>query len=199
MYEPGIPSQYRLRVKQRLVVIAYAEENGVKPAGRHFGINRKTVRQWRDRHRSHGVVGLLPRYPKRRRRRVAPEVIPLVRQARTAHGFGAARTRIWLQRVHGISIAAQTIQRLFRDLGLQRLPSRRKKRTVPGQPTRASTQAWGRAATGRNAGHWSEASIRASEHAELVAKSDRLQEKIAARGEGRPECGDYPEGVTHRA
>ena len=66
MSELGILSHYGLRVKQRLVVIAYAEEHGVKPAERHFGINRKTVRRWRNRHRSHGVAGLLPRYPKRR-------------------------------------------------------------------------------------------------------------------------------------
>lgn len=128
MSEPVIPSRYRLRVKQRLVVIVYAEDHGVKPAGRHFGLSHKTVRRWRDRHRADGVLGLLPRYPKRRRRRVAPEVIPLVQQARTDHRFGAARTRIWLQRVHGISVATQTIQRLFRDLGLNRLPSRRKRR-----------------------------------------------------------------------
>jgi len=128
MSEPVIPSRYRLRVKQRLVVISYAEDHGVKPAGRHFGLSHKTVRRWRDRHRADGVLGLLPRYPKRRRRRVAPEVIPLVQQARTEHRFGAARTRIWLQRVHGISVATQTIQRLFHDLGLHRLPSRRKRR-----------------------------------------------------------------------
>jgi transposase InsO family protein len=123
-----IPPRYRLRVKQRLVVIAYAEAHGVKPAGRHFGLNRKTVREWRDRHRAHGLAGLLPRYPTRRRRRVAPEVMPLVRLARIEHRFGAARTRIWLQRVHGISVATQTITRLFRDLGVNRLPSRRRRR-----------------------------------------------------------------------
>src|SRR6185437_16458361 len=92
-----IPPQYRLRVKQRLKIVQYAEEHGVKPAGRHFGLDRKTVREWRDRHRELGVAGLLPRYPKRRRRRVPTAVIPLVREARTEHRFGAARTRIWLQ------------------------------------------------------------------------------------------------------
>ena len=70
----------------------------------------------------------MPQYPTRRRRRIAAEVIPLVKQARLEHRFGADWTQIWLQRVHGISLAAQTIQRLFRDLGLSRLPSRRKRR-----------------------------------------------------------------------
>jgi hypothetical protein len=46
---------------------------------------------------------------------------------------------------------------------------------------------------------WSEASIRPSQYAELVTKGDNLEQEIAARGEGRPECGDHPEGVTHRA
>jgi transposase InsO family protein len=123
-----IPSQYRVRVKQRLKVLTYAAEHGLKPAARHFALSRTTVREWRDRHEVHGLAGLLPKYPKRRRRRVAVDVIPLVKQARVEHEFGAARTRIWLQRVHGISIAAQTIQRLFRDLGLNRVPSRRKRR-----------------------------------------------------------------------
>ena len=47
--------------------------------------------------------------------------------------------------------------------------------------------------------NWSEASIRPSKYAELVAKGDNLEQEIAARGEGRPECGDHPEGATHRA
>jgi transposase len=123
-----ISPQYRVRVNQRLKVLAYAEEHGLKPAARHFALSRTTVREWRDRHDAHGLGGLLPRYPKCRRRCVSPEVIPLVKQARVEHRFGAHRTRIWLQRVHGISIAAQTIQRLFRDSGLNRLPSRRKRR-----------------------------------------------------------------------
>jgi hypothetical protein len=43
-----------------------------------------------------------------------------------------------------------------------------------------------------------EASIRASEYSELVTEGDVLQHEIASPGEGRPECGDDPEGVTHR-
>jgi transposase InsO family protein len=128
MSDVAIPAQYRTRVKYRLKVLAYVQQHGVKPAARHFALSRVTVRQWRDRHRADGTRGLLPRYPTRRRRRIAPEVIPLVKEARLEHRFGADRTQIWLKRVHGISLAAQTIQRLFRDLGLNRLPSRRKRR-----------------------------------------------------------------------
>jgi transposase len=123
-----IPRQYRARVKQRLKVLKYVEDHGVRPAARHFALSRVTVRAWRSRYRTDGIVGLLPRYPKRRCARVKPEIIPLVKQARLEERFGADRTRIWHQRVHGISVAAQTIQRLFRDLGLRQLPSRRKRR-----------------------------------------------------------------------
>jgi hypothetical protein len=74
MSDVMIPSQYRVRVKQRLRVLAYAEEHGLKPAARHFALSRTTVRQWRDRHRDQGPEGLLPQYPKRRRRRVSPDL-----------------------------------------------------------------------------------------------------------------------------
>src|SRR5438552_12383414 len=36
-------------------------------------------------------------------------------------GYGASRTRLWLQRAHGVRLAVGTIQRIFRDLGLPRL------------------------------------------------------------------------------
>jgi transposase len=114
-----IPTRYRLRVKQRLAVVHYAEEHGVKPAGRHFGLNRKTIRVWRDRWRLEGEAGLLPRYPaRRRRRRLDDRMIALIKQARTEHRFGAGRARIWLDRVHQVRVTARTIQRVFRDLGL---------------------------------------------------------------------------------
>jgi transposase InsO family protein len=114
-----IPARYRLRVKQRLVVVSYAEEYGVKPASRRFGLNRKTIRVWRDRWRRDGDAGLLPRYPpRRRRRRLDDQVIGLIKQARVEHRFGAGRAQIWLERVHHVRVTSRTIQRVFRDLGL---------------------------------------------------------------------------------
>lgn len=100
-----IPIRYRLRVKQRLAIVNYAEDFGVKPASRHFGLNRKTVRQWRDRWRRDGEAGLLPRYPARRkRRRLDERAIALIKQARVQHRFGAGRAKIWLERVHQIRV-----------------------------------------------------------------------------------------------
>jgi len=80
----SIPTKYRLRVKQRLAVVTFAAEYGVKPTSRHFGLNRDTVRQWRERWLRGGVEGLVPRYPPRRRRRKLDErTIALIKQART--------------------------------------------------------------------------------------------------------------------
>src|SRR4029450_4437345 len=113
-----IPTRYRLRVKQRLTVVRYVEIYGIKPASRYFGLGRHTVRRWwRDGQRE-GELGLVPRYPKRRKRRITEEVVTLIRHARTELEYGAGRTRIWLERVHQVRVTTQTIQRVFRDLGL---------------------------------------------------------------------------------
>ncbi len=37
------------RVRERLAVLAYVAEHGLKPAARRFDLDRKTVRAWRDR------------------------------------------------------------------------------------------------------------------------------------------------------
>src|SRR6266568_3953010 len=57
----------------------------------------------------------------------APAAIELIRHARQELGYGAARTRLWLQRVHGIRLAMGTIQRVFRDIGMPRLRRTRKR------------------------------------------------------------------------
>jgi transposase len=51
-----------------------------------FGLDRKTVRQWRDRAREAGAPGLVPRYPKRRPRRIPVDVVELIAHARREFG-----------------------------------------------------------------------------------------------------------------
>src|SRR5437899_7496423 len=123
--------QYRTRVRYRLLVLEYAREHGSSAAGRHYGISARTIRRWRKRWRRGGVEGLVPSYPRHRQRRVPPAAIELIRQARQELGYGACRTRLWLQRRHGIRLAMGTIQRIFRDIGLPRL--RRTRKRVPRQ------------------------------------------------------------------
>ena len=119
--------QYRTRVRYRLLVLEYAREHGPSAAGRHYGISARTIRRWRKRWRRGGVEGLVPSYPRHRQRRVPAAAIELIRQARQELGYGACRTRLWLQRVHGTRLAMGTIQRVFRDIGLPRLRRTRKR------------------------------------------------------------------------
>src|SRR6266852_4976736 len=56
-----VAPRYRLRVKQRMAIVAYAIQHRVLPASRRFGLDRKTIREWRDRWRPHGVLGLVGR------------------------------------------------------------------------------------------------------------------------------------------
>jgi transposase len=92
----------------------------LKPAAERFGLDRKTVREWRDRAKVAGEAGLVPRYPKRRPRRIPDATVHLIAEARREFGWGACRTRLWLLRVHQIKVAAKTIARICVDLGLPR-------------------------------------------------------------------------------
>ena len=124
----SIPAQYRVRVKQRMVIVAYAREHGIKPASRHFGFARRTVRTWLRRWKAGGEAGLIPKYPRQKKRRLPAATIELIRVARTEHQWGAPRTRVWLERVHAVRVNARTIQRVFRDIGipvLTKTPRRR--------------------------------------------------------------------------
>src|SRR5215831_6382364 len=122
-----VRAQYRTRVRYRLLVLQYAQAHGPSAAGRHYGLSARTIRRWRKRWRRGGVEGLVPAYPRHRARRVSPAAIELIRQARQDLGYEAARTRLWLQRVHGVRLAMGTIQRVFRDIGLLRLRLTRKR------------------------------------------------------------------------
>jgi transposase-like protein len=71
MKASAISSRYRLRVKQRLAIVEYAVRHGIKPASRRFGLERKTIRRWRDCWRAGGLAALVPQYPKERASRLA--------------------------------------------------------------------------------------------------------------------------------
>ena len=123
-----IPRRYHHTVKSRLAIVHYATDFGIKGAARRFGLDRKTVRAWRRRWQAAGLVGLVPRYPPIRARRIAESTVALIEHARRDLMYGAVRTRIWLERVHRIRVAAATIRRICHRLGypsLRRKPSRR--------------------------------------------------------------------------
>ena len=118
MSECSIPAQYRMRVKQTMAIVAFAREHGIKPASRHFGFALRTVRTWLRRWKADGEAGLVPKYPRQRKRRLPATTVDLIRVARTEHQWGAPRTRVWLERVHSLRVNARTIQRVFCDIGL---------------------------------------------------------------------------------
>jgi transposase InsO family protein len=109
-------------------VLEYANVHGIKPAATRFGLDRKTIREWQDRARETGPAGLVPRYPKRRVRRIPGDVVELIAHARRDLQYGACRTRIWLLRVHHVKVATKTITRICADLGLPPVqrPNRRR-------------------------------------------------------------------------
>src|SRR5262245_47789652 len=91
-------------------------------------VSSRTIRRWRARWRTDGVRGLIPRYPLRRRRRIAESLIDLIRRARVDHSYGSTRTQIWLWRVYRLRVSQTTIQRVVRELGLPRVKPARKRR-----------------------------------------------------------------------
>jgi transposase len=107
--------QYRWRVRQRLMVLHFARLHGPTAAARRCGVSARTIRRWRVRWRQDAVQGLVPRYPRRRGRRITPRVIELIGQARRDLAYGAQRTQLWLRRVHEVRMAVGTIQRIFRE------------------------------------------------------------------------------------
>jgi transposase InsO family protein len=122
-------------VKQRLAIVLWAMEHGIKPASARFGLDRKTIREWRDRYRTQGLVGLIPTYPKRRKSRVPADVVALIAHARRELQYGAARSRIRLRRVHQKNVPMATISRTFVRLELPYLPHSRKRAPRPRQLT----------------------------------------------------------------
>ena len=50
----SIAARHRLRVKQRRRIVEYARAHGLKPARRHFGLDRRTIRTWVRRWKAEG-------------------------------------------------------------------------------------------------------------------------------------------------
>lgn len=133
-----IAKRYHHTIKSRFAIVNYATEHGIKGAARRFGLDRKTVRAWCRRWQTAGFVGLVPRYPPIRARRIADSTVALIEHARRDLEYGAVRTRIWLERVHRIRVAAATIRRICQRLGYP--PLSRKRQQRPRQLTLVSRE-----------------------------------------------------------
>jgi hypothetical protein len=89
-------------VKQRLTVVEYVRQHGIKPTSRQGGWpGPPSGRNWRRA----SIQGLVPQCPARRRRRISEDVVALITQAHVEQEAGTSRTRIWLQRVHQVRVS----------------------------------------------------------------------------------------------
>lgn len=123
-----IAKRYHPTITSRFAIVNYALEHGIKGAARRFGLDRKTVRAWCRRWPVAGLVGLVPRYPPIRARRMADSTVTSIEHARRDLEYGAVRPHIGLERGHRIRVAAATIRRIGQRLGyppLSRKPQRR--------------------------------------------------------------------------
>ena len=89
-----IAKRYHYTIKSRFAIVNDATEHGIKGAARRFGLDRKTVRAWCRRWQIAGLIGLVPRYPPIRARRIADSTVGLIEHARRDLEYGAVRTRI---------------------------------------------------------------------------------------------------------
>ncbi len=133
-----IAKRYHHTIESRFAIVQYATDHGMKGAARRFGLDRNTVRAWRRRWQAADVAGLVPRYPLIRARRIADSTVALIEHARRDLKYGAVRTRMWLERVHRLRVAAATIRRICHRLGYP--PLRRKPQRRPRQLPRFSRE-----------------------------------------------------------
>jgi len=109
---------------QRLRLIQYARQHGIKPAARYFSTTVPTVRKWLRRYQQHGPSGLLERS---RARHHQPHKTPAAVQAqlielrKTLPTFGARR----LIREFDLSAGHCAVERIWREQGL--MQKRRRK------------------------------------------------------------------------
>ena len=108
-------------------VVAHARAHGIKPAARHFGCARNTVRKWLRRFKASGLPGLksLSRAPKSCPHKTLPALeARVVALRRKTPGFGARR----LIEEFALPLGHAAVQRIIRDYQLTRPPKRRQRR-----------------------------------------------------------------------
>jgi transposase InsO family protein len=100
---------------------------------RHFGISRETYYQWKRAYLAHGEQGLInskpcPENPKLR---TAPPIEEKIIYLRRNYHFGQVRISWYLARYHDIKISAGAVYKVLKRHGLNRLPDRQRKRSIP--------------------------------------------------------------------
>ncbi len=91
---------------------------------RHYGISREIFYRWRRHYQEAGLSGLRDgsHVPHHSPRATQPEIVEKILYLRQHYHLGAWRIRLYLHRYHEIVIADQTIYRILKRPGLNRLP-----------------------------------------------------------------------------
>lgn len=100
---------------------------------RHFDLSRETYYQWKRSYAAHGEKGLInskpcPENPKLRA--PAPIEEKILYFQRTYH-FDQVRISWYLARYHGIKISGGGVYQVLKRYGLNSLPDRQRKRSIP--------------------------------------------------------------------
>ena len=108
-------------------LVTHARAHGLKPAARHFGCSRNTVRKWLRRHQALGAAGLRSqsRAPKSCPHKTAPALeAQVVARRKKSPGFGARR----LIAEFALPLGHDALQRIIRQRGLTRTPKKKHRR-----------------------------------------------------------------------
>jgi len=115
------------RANRRLAVLRHAEEvsGNVAATCRYFGISRNIFYRWKRRWEDEGLDGLKDRSsaPLHCPTITHPEVVEKIIHLRQHYHFGPLKIEMYLRRYHDVEIAASTIYRILKRLGMNRLPA----------------------------------------------------------------------------
>src|SRR5271154_5457016 len=110
----------------------------------NYGVSRKTIYKWIDRHAAEGAAGLQDRSraPLRSPQKLTEETIARILEARQRWGWGPRKLLVKMEEASGVKgPAASTVAELLRNKGLSRRPRRRGRTPLYNQPRAAVEQA----------------------------------------------------------
>ena len=121
IFKRSLEEQIEIRQK----IVRYAQRAGVKPAARHFGCDRRTVREWKSRFESKGSGALAnrSRAPHRCPHKISEELEKrIIQKRKAAPCYGPKRLKHFNP---SLQVSEGTIYRVLKEQGLLR---RRKKK-----------------------------------------------------------------------
>jgi putative transposase len=132
-------------MQQRIELIReWNDGESIVSLAESYGVSRKTIYKWIDRHAAAGAAGLedRSRAPLRSPQKMTEETIARIIAARQRWGWGPRKLLVKMEEASGVKgPAASTIAELLRSKGLSRRPRRRVRTPLYGPPIAAVEQA----------------------------------------------------------